>query len=151
MVQRLTYRRTLSYNTSSNRRKIVKTPGGKLVYQHISKAVCYLFINYFKNLFLYFLRPKHPNAVTLASPSAVSRPVVHVNWLNTQSARRLSPAPTVAPSHVSAFFVFSLIQFLNIFLAGAVRARIIRAFLIEEQKIVVKVLKAKQQAQAAAK
>ena len=35
--------------------------------------------------------------------------------------------------------------------AGAVRARIIRAFLIEEQKIVVKVLKAKQQAQAAAK
>ena len=40
MVQRLTYRRTLSYNTSSNRRKIVKTPGGKLVYQHISKAVC---------------------------------------------------------------------------------------------------------------
>merc|ERR1739838_886305 len=38
MVQRLTYRRTLSYNTSSNRRKIVKTPGGKLVYQHISKA-----------------------------------------------------------------------------------------------------------------
>merc|ERR1711894_838945 len=81
MVQRLTYRRTLSYNTSSNRRKIVKTPGGKLVYQHISKAA------------------KAPNAVTLASPSAVSRPVVHVNWLNTQSARRLSPAPTVAPSH----------------------------------------------------
>ena len=37
------------------------------------------------------------------------------------------------------------------FSAGAVRARIIRAFLIEEQKIVVKVLKAKQQAQAAAK
>merc|ERR1712106_233652 len=35
--------------------------------------------------------------------------------------------------------------------SGAVRARIIRAFLIEEQKIVVKVLKAKQQAQAAAK
>merc|ERR1711917_130397 len=38
MVQRLTFRRTLSYNTSSNRKKIVKTPGGKLVYQHISKA-----------------------------------------------------------------------------------------------------------------
>ena len=41
MVQRLTFRRTLSYNTSSNRKKIVKTPGGKLVYQHISKAVSF--------------------------------------------------------------------------------------------------------------
>ena len=39
MVQRLTYRRTLSYNTSSNKRKIVKTPGGRLVYQRIGKAV----------------------------------------------------------------------------------------------------------------
>merc|ERR1711972_1298403 len=38
MVQRLTYRRTLSYNTSSNKRKIVKTPGGRLVYQRIGKA-----------------------------------------------------------------------------------------------------------------
>merc|ERR1712137_590309 len=38
MVQRLTYRRSLSYNTSSNKRKIVKTPGGRLVYQRIGKA-----------------------------------------------------------------------------------------------------------------
>merc|ERR1712126_3622 len=38
LVQRLTYRRTLSYNTSSNKRKIVKTPGGRLVYQRIGKA-----------------------------------------------------------------------------------------------------------------
>ena len=40
MVQRLTYRRNLSYNTSSNGRKIVKTPGGKLVYQRVAKKVC---------------------------------------------------------------------------------------------------------------
>lgn len=39
MVQRLTYRRRLSYNTASNNRKIVKTPGGKLVYQNIGKLV----------------------------------------------------------------------------------------------------------------
>merc|ERR1712083_443472 len=37
MVQRLTYRRRLAYNTASNARKIVKTPGGKLVYQHQHK------------------------------------------------------------------------------------------------------------------
>ena len=47
MVQRLTFRRTLSYNTSSNRRKIVKTPGGKLVYQHIGKAVSFEFFVFF--------------------------------------------------------------------------------------------------------
>ena len=39
MVQRLTYRRRLAYNTASNARKIVKTPGGKLVYQHQHKLV----------------------------------------------------------------------------------------------------------------
>ena len=93
-------------------------------------------------------RPKPPNAVTLALPFAVSRPADHVKWPSTPSARRPSPAPTVAPFHVSLFFVLS--SFYR-FSAGAVRARIIRAFLIEEQKIVVKVLKAKQQAQAAAK
>jgi len=37
MVQRVTYRRRHSYNTKSNRIKIVKTPGGKLVAQYIKK------------------------------------------------------------------------------------------------------------------
>jgi large subunit ribosomal protein L34e len=37
MVQRVTYRRRLSYNTTSNRRRIVKTPGGKLVYHYVQK------------------------------------------------------------------------------------------------------------------
>merc|ERR1712157_232536 len=77
--------------------------------------------------------PKPQNAVTLVSPSVVSRPAVHVNWLSTQRDRRPSAVPMVVPSH----------------LAPSVPAS--SAFLIEEQKIVVKVLKAKQQAQAAAK
>lgn len=34
MVQRLTYRRRLSYNTKSNKVRVVKTPGGKLVYHY---------------------------------------------------------------------------------------------------------------------
>ena len=37
MVQRITYRRRLSYNTRSNRRKITRTPGGKLVFQYLKK------------------------------------------------------------------------------------------------------------------
>lgn len=41
MVQRLTYRRRKPYNTSSNRRRISKTPGGRLVYLNIKK-VCLL-------------------------------------------------------------------------------------------------------------
>merc|ERR1711956_157447 len=44
-------------------------------------------------------RPKPPNAVTLALPFAVSRPDDHVKWPSTPSARRPSPAPTVAPFH----------------------------------------------------
>ncbi|CAA6664514.1 unnamed protein product [Spirodela intermedia] len=37
MVQRLTYRRRHSYATKSNQHRIVKTPGGKLVYQSAKK------------------------------------------------------------------------------------------------------------------
>merc|ERR1712098_499212 len=37
MVQRLTFRRRLSYNTNSNRRRVSKTPGGKLVYLYQKK------------------------------------------------------------------------------------------------------------------
>lgn len=37
MAQRVTLRKRTPYNTTSNRRRIVKTPGGKLVYHHIKK------------------------------------------------------------------------------------------------------------------
>ncbi|CAL8075749.1 unnamed protein product [Calicophoron daubneyi] len=36
-MQRLTLRRRLSYNTLSNKRKKVKTPGGRVVYIYIHK------------------------------------------------------------------------------------------------------------------
>jgi large subunit ribosomal protein L34e len=38
MVQRVTYRRRLSYNTLSNKVKKIKTPGGKVVVQYVKKA-----------------------------------------------------------------------------------------------------------------
>lgn len=37
MAQRVTLRKRNPYNTTSNRRRIVKTPGGRLVYHHIKK------------------------------------------------------------------------------------------------------------------
>lgn len=37
MAQRVTLRTRKSYNTKSNLRRIVKTPGGKLVYHHLKK------------------------------------------------------------------------------------------------------------------
>jgi large subunit ribosomal protein L34e len=37
MAQRVTLRTRKSYNTKSNRRRLVKTPGGKLVYQKVLK------------------------------------------------------------------------------------------------------------------
>lgn len=37
MAQRVTLRKRQSYNTVSNRRRVIKTPGGKLVYHHLKK------------------------------------------------------------------------------------------------------------------
>lgn len=37
MAQRVTLRKRTPYNTTSNRRRVVKTPGGKLVVHHIAK------------------------------------------------------------------------------------------------------------------
>lgn len=37
MAQRVTLRKRNPYNTTSNKRRVVKTPGGRLVYHHIKK------------------------------------------------------------------------------------------------------------------
>ncbi|TYJ52277.1 hypothetical protein B9479_007120 [Cryptococcus floricola] len=37
MAQRVTLRKRQPYNTTSNRRRVVKTPGGKLVVHHLKK------------------------------------------------------------------------------------------------------------------
>merc|ERR1711990_1012173 len=116
MVQRLTYRRTLSYNTSSNKRKIVKTPGGRLVYQRIGKAA---------------KAPVCGDTGNVLRGIKAGRP----RQLAQYSKRQKTVTRAYGGSPCGA----------------AVRSRIIRAFLIEEQKIVVKVLKAKQQATNASK
>merc|ERR1712168_454066 len=109
MVQRLTYRRRLSYNTKSNRKRISKTPGGKLVYLYTKKpgkvpgcGGC----------------PKKLQGLPALRP----KKLMHIS----------KPRKTVSRAYGGSRC------------ARCVRERIVRAFLIEEQKIVVRVLKAQQ-------
>jgi large subunit ribosomal protein L34e len=107
MAQRLVLRRRLSYNTNSNRRKIVKTPGGKLVYHYKKKLGSV---------------PKCGDCKVKLRGITPSRPLER-----TRMSKRLK---TVSRTYGGACC------------HRCVRERIVRAFLIEEQKIVVKVLKA---------
>eukprot|EP00879_Flechtneria_rotunda_P000160 GHRR01000229.1.p1 GENE.GHRR01000229.1~~GHRR01000229.1.p1 ORF type:complete len:118 (+),score=31.03 GHRR01000229.1:135-488(+) len=108
MVQRLTYRRRHAYATKSNRTRVVKTPGGRLVVQYQKKPT------------------KHPRC-------GATGVVLH-------------GLPARRPSEISAKRLAKRHKTVNRIYGGhlshaVVRERIIRAFLIEEQKIVKKVLK----------
>eukprot|EP00298_Acanthocystis_sp_HF-20_P005433 c15601_g1_i1.p1 GENE.c15601_g1_i1~~c15601_g1_i1.p1 ORF type:complete len:108 (+),score=30.13 c15601_g1_i1:59-382(+) len=101
MVQRLTYRRRLSYNTTSNKVRVVKTPGGKLTYQYVKKR---------------------------AGPVRCGDckvPLHGIPRLRPREYSRLSKRQkTVSRSYGGTKC------------AKCVRSRIVRAFLVEEQKIV---------------
>lgn len=114
MVQRLTYRRRLSYNTQSNRRKISKTPGGKLVYLYKKKD---------KSV------AKCGDCKCKLRGLAYARP----RELTRLSRRRKTVSRVYGGTKC----------------AQCVRSRIIRAFLIEEQRIVTKFLKAQQKTKQA--
>ncbi|KAI8138704.1 ribosomal protein L34e-domain-containing protein [Fennellomyces sp. T-0311] len=103
MAQRLTYRRRLSYNTRSNRVKVVKTPGGKLVYQYQKKPV------------------KAPRCGDCG---------VALQGLKALRPREYSQVSKVQ-KNVSRAYGGSRCS-------HCVRSRIVRAFLVEEQKIVKK-------------
>merc|ERR1712158_129259 len=107
MVQRVTYRRRLSYNTKSNRRKIVRTPGGKLVFQYLKKK---------------------PNV-----------PKCPMTGIRLKGVKPLRPSEK---SRVSLRQKKVYRAYGGVLSHKAVREKIVRAFLIEEQKIVMKVLKA---------
>ncbi|XP_034250228.1 60S ribosomal protein L34-like [Thrips palmi] len=107
MVQRLVYRRRLSYNTKSNKRKAVRTPGGKLVYQYLKK------------------KGKVPSCGQCKD-----------------SLRGITPARPMERSRMSRGLLTVKRPYGGVLCHKCVKERIVRAFLIEEQKIVVKVLKA---------
>eukprot|EP00088_Acartia_fossae_P048685 TRINITY_DN5314_c1_g1_i1.p2 TRINITY_DN5314_c1_g1~~TRINITY_DN5314_c1_g1_i1.p2 ORF type:complete len:113 (+),score=44.14 TRINITY_DN5314_c1_g1_i1:39-377(+) len=108
MVQRITYRRRLSYNTRSNRVKKVRTPGGKLVFQYLKK------------------RPTVPKCPVTGLKIKGVKPAT-----NQEKSRMSKRLKTVTRAYG------------GVLSHKAVRDKIVRAFLIEEQKIVMKMLIAK--------
>merc|ERR1712158_304444 len=108
MVQRITYRRRLSYNTKSNKRKVVRTPGGKLVFQYLKKR-----------------------------PSVPKCPMTGLKL------KGVTPATNQEKHRMSRRQKTVFRAYGGVLSHKAVREKIVRAFLIEEQKIVMKVLKAR--------
>lgn len=108
MAQRLTYRRRLSYNTKSNKVRVVKTPGGKLTYLYTKKRAA-------------VAKCGDCGLALRGIPSLRPRAMAKLS----KTERSISRAYGGSRCH------------------GCVRSRILRAFLIEEQKIVKAVLKNK--------
>ncbi|CAI9758654.1 unnamed protein product [Fraxinus pennsylvanica] len=108
MKLRLTYRKRHSYATKSNQHRIVKTPGGKLVYQSTKKRAS---------------GPKCPVTGKRIQGIPHLRPAEYKRSRLSRNRRTVNRA------------------YGGVLSGGAVRERIIRAFLVEEQKIVKKVLK----------
>ncbi|KAL8892717.1 MAG: hypothetical protein Q9215_000466 [Flavoplaca cf. flavocitrina] len=118
MTTRLTYRRRNpeshtdrnSYNTRSNKVRVVKTPGGKLQYQHLKKRGS---------------PPKCGDCGIKLPGIPALRP--------REYATISRPKKTVQRAYGGSRC------------SNCVKDRVVRAFLIEEQKIVKKVLKESQQ------
>ncbi|XP_036097906.1 60S ribosomal protein L34-like [Molossus molossus] len=119
MMQRLTYRRRLSHNTASNKTRLSRTPGNRIVYLHTKKV------------------GKAPKSACGVCPGRL-RGVRAVCAVRPKVLRRLSKTK----KHVSRAYGGSMC-------AKCVCDRIKRAFFIEKQKIIVKVLKAQAQSQKA--
>eukprot|EP00929_Paragymnodinium_shiwhaense_P032554 TRINITY_DN1801_c1_g5_i2.p1 TRINITY_DN1801_c1_g5~~TRINITY_DN1801_c1_g5_i2.p1 ORF type:complete len:126 (+),score=41.71 TRINITY_DN1801_c1_g5_i2:78-455(+) len=111
MAERLTYRRQNRYNTKGNKRRIVKTPGGKLVYQH------------------------HKKAAQAPKCGDCGKALIGVPCLRPHEYRHLKKRER----RVNRAYGGSRC-------AGCTRTRIVRAFLIEEQKCVKQVLAEKMSA-----
>ncbi|XP_073734120.1 large ribosomal subunit protein eL34-like [Callorhinus ursinus] len=116
MVQRLTYHRRLSYNTASNKTRLSRTPGNRIVYLYTKKV------------------GKAPKSACGVCPGQLRG----VRAVRPKVLMRLSKTK----KHVSRVCGGSMC-------VKCVRDRIKCAFLIKEQKIVVKVLKAQAQSQKA--
>merc|ERR1712110_1318449 len=118
MVQRIQYRRRLAWNTSSNQRRVSKTPGGKLVFLYTGKRGTVA---------------KCGDTGKALQGIKAHRPT------QLQPGRTTRRAKTVSRAYGGCVSAQSL------------KRRITRAFLIEEQKIVTKVMKAQAEAEQAAK
>uniref|UniRef100_A0A7S4FXQ0 60S ribosomal protein L34 n=1 Tax=Eutreptiella gymnastica TaxID=73025 RepID=A0A7S4FXQ0_9EUGL len=106
---RVHYRRQNTYNTKSNKVKIVRTPGSRLKVQYVGK------------------RSKGP----MTPASLGHKPIPGIKHLLTMDRKRARHRHLTVSRAYGGCLTHDL-----------VRERIIRAFLIEEQKIVKRVLKA---------
>ncbi|CAN6487364.1 unnamed protein product [Victoria cruziana] len=137
MVERLVYRKRHGYATKSNQTKVVKTPGGRLVYQTSKKRakgpVCAVTGKRIQGI--PHLRPAEYKRSRLArNRRTVNR--AYGGVLSGSAVReRYMSCPGFVIYHRQLFFLFMSVLVLLFF------CRIIRAFLVEEQKIVKKVLK----------
>ncbi|KAF4613347.1 hypothetical protein D9613_010869 [Agrocybe pediades] len=116
MAQRVTLRTRKSYNTTSARRRVIKTPGGKLVYQNLKKLGT---------------APKCGDC-GVALPGV---PALRPREYATISKRQKTVSRAYGGSRCG----------------DCVKSRILRAFLVEEAKIVKKVIKSQQKTAAARK
>ena len=112
MVQRITYRRRLAYNTRSNKIKAVRTPGNKVVAHYLSKKA---------------QGPKCGDTGVRLHGIPCLRPFQYKNIAKRE--RTVSRA------------------YGGVLSAGAVKTRIIGAFLAEEKRI-LKILQKKKEAEA---
>ncbi|XP_015782412.1 60S ribosomal protein L34 [Tetranychus urticae] len=110
MAQRQVLRRRLCYNTPSNRRKISKTPGGRLVY----------------------LYQKKPGTCARCGDCKLK-----LRGLTFARPHKLS---TLSKRHKTVSRSYGGVR-----CAACLKNRILRAFLIEEEKIIAQVMKAQKQ------
>jgi len=106
MVQRVTYRRRLMYNTASNRFTLVRTPGGQMSMQYLKKTV---------------KGPMTPKTLGHKRLPGTKRLRVVDQRNRSKKLRTVSRA------------------YGGVLSADQVRDRIVRAFLLEEQKIAKRV------------
>ncbi|KAL7284671.1 hypothetical protein ACG7TL_001968 [Trametes sanguinea] len=111
MAQRVTLRKRNPYNTTSNRRRVVKTPGGKLVYHHIKKLAS---------------APKCGDCGIALPGIPALRPRQYATISKTKKTVRRAYGGSRC--------------------GDCVKSRILRAFLVEEAKIVKKVIKSQEKA-----
>lgn len=109
MVERQTLRRHVPWNTKSNKHRMVKTPGGRLVYQHVKK------------------HSKQPRC------GDTGRKLIGMPRVRPTELKRLKKRQrTVSRAYGGTLS------------SRSVRTRIVRAFLIEEQRCVKQVLQEKE-------
>ncbi|KAF8909757.1 ribosomal protein L34Ae [Gymnopilus junonius] len=116
MAQRVTLRKRQPYNTTSNRRRVVKTPGGKLVVHYLKKPAA---------------KPKCGDC----GSDLPGIPALRPRQYATISKRQKTVNRAYGGSRCG----------------DCVKSRILRAFLVEEAKIVKKVIKSQQKTAAARK